>query len=70
VSYTVPASAVDPSTLQRQRCRTCCEIMWPELSGDTLLHEDRINKHQDGEFVTPMPLPRDVLAALDAKAKT
>ena len=69
VPYTVRASAVDPSTLQRQRCRTCCEIMWPELSGDVLLYGDRINRHLDGETIAPMPLPVDVLAALEAHAE-
>ena len=67
VPYTVRASAVDPSTLPRQRCRTCCEIMWPELSGNTLLYGDRINKHLDGETIAPMPLPSDVLVALSAQ---
>lgn len=64
VPYAVRASAVDPLTLPRQRCRTCCEIMWPELSGDTLLYGDRINKHLDGETIEPLPLPSDVLVAL------
>lgn len=67
VPYTVQASVVDPSTLPRQRCRTCCEIMWPELSGDTLLYGDRINKHLDGETIAPMPLPSDVLVALSVQ---
>jgi hypothetical protein len=66
VPYEVAASSVDPATLPRQRCRTCCELMWPELMKDgEYLHAERIAAHRDRRYVLPVALPADVIAALE-----